>query len=173
MLDVDWKPYLRSEEVIGRLFSKNRKFPSLPLSRCLKRFTVVFKSSIFTPLNFFWTIAHSTAILGHRLSNFSTVNLRFFTYVGIQGEAAFLGQTLALCCECGKGIIVGSSPLTCSPGGKDHITALNRPPLAKMWQQEQFRWVIVHGLCAGLYNTVRDSYFRKTVKLIEKITQLS
>jgi hypothetical protein len=80
MLDVDLKSYLRWEGVIGRLFSKNRKFRSHPLSRCLKRFTVVFKSSIFTPLNFFRTIAHSTAILGCRFSNFSTVNLRFFTY---------------------------------------------------------------------------------------------
>jgi hypothetical protein len=30
----------------------------------------------------------------------------------------FLGQTLGLCCERGKGIIVGSSSLACSPGGK-------------------------------------------------------
>ncbi len=76
---------LKTLPSIGRsnrsLFSKNRKFRSRPLSRRLKRFTVVFKSSIFTPLNFFRTIAHSTAILCRRLSNFSTVNLRFFTYV--------------------------------------------------------------------------------------------
>ncbi len=63
-------------------FFKKPKISVAPtLSRCLKRFNVVFKSSIFTPLNFFRTIAHSTAILGRRLSNFLTVNLRFFTYV--------------------------------------------------------------------------------------------
>jgi hypothetical protein len=77
---------LKTLPSIGRsnrsAFFKNRKFRSLPLLRCLKRFTVVFKSSIFTPLNFFQTIAHSTAILGHRLSNFSTVNLRFFYICG-------------------------------------------------------------------------------------------
>ncbi len=75
----------------------------------------------------------------------------------IQGEAAFLGQTLGLCCERGKGIIVGSSSLTCSPGGKNHISVSQRPPLAKMWRQEQFRCVIVHGLRAGIYNTVCDT----------------
>ncbi len=76
---------LKTLSLIGRSnrssFFKNRKFRSRPLPQCLKRFTVVFKSSIFTPLNFFRTIAHSTTILGHRLLNFSTVNLRFFTYV--------------------------------------------------------------------------------------------
>ncbi len=77
---------LKTLPSIGRsnrlVFSKKRKFWSLPLSQCLKRFTVVFKSAIFTPLNFFQTIAHSTAILGHRLSNFSIVNLRFFSGTG-------------------------------------------------------------------------------------------
>ena len=32
----------------------------------------------------------------------------------VQGKAGILGQTLALCCECGKGIIVGSSSHTLS-----------------------------------------------------------
>jgi hypothetical protein len=38
---------------------------------------------------------------------------------------------------------------------------------------EQFRAVILNGLRSGLYNTVFDSYFRKSVKMIEKIIQHS
>ncbi len=59
-----------------------------PLSRCLKRFTVVFKWSIYTPQNFFRTIACHTAILGRRLSIFSTVNLQFLSY-GVSKWAEF------------------------------------------------------------------------------------
>ncbi len=57
----------------------------------------------------------------------------------IQGAAAISVESLGRCCEPWNENIMGSSPLTCSPGGKDHINASNRPPLARMCRQEQFR----------------------------------
>jgi hypothetical protein len=57
----------------------------------------------------------------------------------IQGAAAILVESLGQCCEPGNENTVGSSSLTCSPGGKNHISVSQRPPLAKMWRQEQFR----------------------------------
>jgi hypothetical protein len=57
----------------------------------------------------------------------------------IQGAAAKSVESLGRCCEPGNENIVGSSSLTCSPGGKNHISVSQRPPLAKMWWQEQFR----------------------------------
>ncbi len=62
-------------------FFKKPKISVTPSISMFKKVNCVFKSSIFTPLNFFRKIAHSTAISGCRLSNFSTVNLRFFPYV--------------------------------------------------------------------------------------------
>ena len=95
------------------------------------------------------------------------------TQTTIQGAGAISVESLGRCCEPGNENIVGNFALVCCPGGRLEYSHKNRPPLAKMWRQEQFRWVIVHWLRAGIYNTVCDSYFRKTVKLIEKITQLS
>jgi hypothetical protein len=59
--------------------------------------------------------------------------LSLLTKAGLNstGAAAISEESLGRCCEPGNENIVGSSPLTCSPGGKDHITASNRPPLAK------------------------------------------
>ncbi len=57
----------------------------------------------------------------------------------VQGAAAISVESLGGCCDPGNENIVGNSSLTCSPGGKNHISVSQRPPLAKMWRQEQFR----------------------------------
>jgi hypothetical protein len=57
----------------------------------------------------------------------------------VQGAAAISEENLRRCCEPGNENIVGSSSLTCSPGGKNHISVSQRPPLGEMWRQEQFR----------------------------------
>ncbi len=84
-----------------------------------------------------------------------------------QGAAAISVESLGRCCEPGNDNTVGNFALICCPGGWLEYSHKNRPPLGKMWRQDQFRWVIVHWLRAGIYNTVCDSYFRKTVKLTE------
>ena len=59
--------------------------------------------------------------------------------IDVQGAAAISEENLRRCCEPGNENIVGSSSLTCSPGGKNHISVSQRPPLGEMWRQEQFR----------------------------------
>jgi hypothetical protein len=58
--------------------------------------------------------------------------------VELQGAAAISEESLGQCCEPGNEILVGNFALVCCRGGGLEDSHTNRPPLAKMWRQEQF-----------------------------------
>jgi len=68
---------------------------------------------------------------------------------------------------------VENSPANCSPGGWLRITLKHRALVVKMKGREGEREGRPNGHPAGSYNTEWDSYFRKTAKMEEKITQHS
>jgi hypothetical protein len=61
----------------------------------------------------------------------------------------------------------------CSPRGWFRITLKHRAPVVKMKGREGGRERRPNGHPARSYNTKCGSYFRKTVKMIEKFTQNS
>ncbi len=63
----------------------------------------------------------------------------YFNWEKMQGAAAISVESLGRGCEPGNENIVGNFALACCPGGRLEYSHKSRPPLAKMWQQEQFR----------------------------------
>jgi hypothetical protein len=57
----------------------------------------------------------------------------------VQGAAAISEESLGRYCEPGNENIVENFALVCCPGGRLENSYTHRPPLPKMWRQEQFR----------------------------------
>jgi hypothetical protein len=72
-----------------------------------------------------------------------------------------------------SGNSVENSQANCSPRGWFRITLKYRAPVVKMKGREGERERRPNGHPARSYNTKCGSYFRKTVKMVEKITQNS
>jgi hypothetical protein len=72
-----------------------------------------------------------------------------------------------------SGNSVENSQAYCSPRGWFRITLKHRAPVVKMKGREGESERRPNGHPAGSYNTKCGSYFRKTVKMVEKITQNS
>jgi hypothetical protein len=72
-----------------------------------------------------------------------------------------------------SGNFVENSQANCSPRGWFRITLKHRAPVVKMKGREGERERRPNKHPAGSYNTKCGSYFRKTVNMIEKITQNS
>jgi hypothetical protein len=72
-----------------------------------------------------------------------------------------------------SGNSVENSQANCSPRGWFRITLKHRAPVVKMKGWEGGRERRPNGQPAGSYNTKCGSYFRKTVKMGEKLTQNS
>jgi hypothetical protein len=72
-----------------------------------------------------------------------------------------------------SGNSVENSQANCSPRGWFRITLKYRAPVVKMKGREGERERRPNGHPAVSYNTKCGSYFRKTVKMVGKITQNS
>jgi hypothetical protein len=72
-----------------------------------------------------------------------------------------------------SGNSVENSQANCSLRGWFCITLKHRAPVVKMKGREGGRERRPNGHPAGSYNTKCGSYFRKTVKMVEKKTQNS
>jgi hypothetical protein len=72
-----------------------------------------------------------------------------------------------------SGNSVENSQANSSPRGWFRITLKHRAPVVKMKGREGGREERPNWHPAGSYNTKCGSYFRKTVKMVEKITQNS